>query len=149
MPPENAISIEIPAEEVTKVQDALQIITDTLKPYLIALTPSDRQELPKMSDKTTPFVEKVLNYAESDSQFSPAYMDLPELKKDVEAVSTLTRVFRVVAQLNENLNDTITLAGSEAFIATLAYYNSVKHAARMNVPGAKTIYDDLKKRFAK
>jgi hypothetical protein len=39
------------------------------------------------------------------------------------------------------------LAGSEAYIAALAYYNSVKQAAKMNVPGARAIYDDLSKRF--
>ena len=41
------------------------------------------------------------------------------------------------------------MAGSEAYIASLSYYNSVKMAAKLNVPGAKPIYDDLKKRFTK
>jgi len=45
------------------------------------------------------------------------------------------------------LDDTITVAGSEAYIAALAFYKSVKVAATMNVPGAQEIYDDLSKRF--
>jgi len=40
------------------------------------------------------------------------------------------------------------LAGSEAYVAALSFYNSVKQAAKLNVPEAKTIYEDLKKRFA-
>ena len=41
------------------------------------------------------------------------------------------------------------LSGSEAYIALLAYYNSVKIASRMNIAGATAIYDDLKQRFSK
>lgn len=147
MPKENAVSIQIPAAELKKVIDAFKIIESTLKPYLIALTPEERKQLPKMSDKTVPFVEKTLDYAKSNPQFAPAYMSIPELKIDIEAVYTLTQISRPIDQLREGLGDTMMLAGSEAYIAALAYYNSVKQAAKMNVPGARAIYDDLSKRF--
>lgn len=39
------------------------------------------------------------------------------------------------------------LAGSEAYAAALSYYNSVKMASKLNVNGAKAIYEDLRKRF--
>jgi hypothetical protein len=147
MPKENAVSIQIPAAELKKMLDAFKIIESVLKPYLIALTPEERKQLPKMSDKTVPFVEKTLDYAKSNPQFAPAYMSIPELKIDIEAVYTLTQVARPLDQLREGLSDTTMLAGSEAYIAALAYYNSVKQAAKMNVPGARAIYDDLSKRF--
>jgi len=137
MASENVVSIVIPAEDVAAVQDAIKVIEEKLKPHLVALQPAERKELPKMSDKTAPFVEKVLDYAESDAEFAPAYLDVPELKKDLDAVGMLTLVARPIEQLSEMLNDTIMLAGSEAFVASLAYYNSVKQAAKMNVPGAK------------
>ena len=54
---------------------------------------------------------------------------------------------RPIEQLNRTLDDTIMLSGSEAYVAALAYYNSVKRAAKINVPGALTIHEDLKKRF--
>lgn len=41
------------------------------------------------------------------------------------------------------------VAGSEAYSAALTYYNTVKQANNMNIPGAKVIYEDLKKRFEK
>lgn len=147
MPKENAVSIQIPAAELKKMLDAFKIIESVLRPYLIALTPEERKQLPKMSDKTVPFVEKTLDYAKSNPQFAPAYMSIPELKIDIDAVYTLTQVARPIDQLREGLSDTMMLAGSEAYIAALAYYNSVKQAAKMNVPGARAIYDDLSKRF--
>jgi len=147
MSTENVISIEIPQADIQAVRDALATINATLAPYLLALTPDQRRTLPKMSDGTEPFVAKVMDYATNDPQFSPPFMDVPEMKKDFDAVSQLMPLLRTVTQLQNNLSDTTMMAGSEAYVAALSYYNSVKMAARMNVPGAKAIYDDLKKRF--
>ncbi len=147
MPKENAVSIQIPAADLKKVLDAFKTIESTLRPYLIALTPEERKQLPKMSDKTVPFVEKTLDYARSNPQFAPSYMSIPELKIDIESVYTFTQLARPIDQLREGLGDTMMLAGSEAYIAALVYYNSVKQAAKMNIPGARAIYDDLSKRF--
>lgn len=149
MTKENVVSIQIPAADLKKVQNALQLIHDTLKPFLIALTPEERKQLPKMSDKTLPFVEKALDYAQQSPQFIPPFVSVAELKIDFEAAATLTQLTRQVGQFNEGLNDTTMMAGSEAYMAALAYYNSVKLAAKMNVPGAKAISDDLSKRFEK
>lgn len=147
MPQENRVSIILKPEDLKKVLDALVVVNTTLKPYLIALTPAERQELPKMSDGTVPFVKKSLEYAQTNAAFVPAYIDVNELKTDLNAVEALSQIFRPVAQLNLNLEDTITLSGSEAYVASLAFYNSVKQAAKMNVPGAKAIADDLRMRF--
>ncbi len=149
MSTENVISIEIPAEDVQAVKDALNTIQSTLKPYMLALTPEQRKTIPKMSDGTEPFVAKVMDYAVSDPQFVPPFMDVPEMKKDFDAVSQLLPLLRTVEQIDSNLSDTAMMAGSEAYVAALSYYNSVKLASKMNIPGAKAIYDDLSKRFAK
>ncbi|MGD9900754.1 MAG: hypothetical protein AB7T22_16635 [Calditrichaceae bacterium] len=143
----NLVSIEISDADVQNINGALQTLKETLKPYISSLTPDDRRELPKMSDRTVPFVSKTLEYAESNEQFAPAYMNVAELNKDVKAVETLTQFFRQVEDVYKQLDDTIMLAGSEAYVASLAFYNSIKLASRMNVPGAEPIYRDLKERF--
>ncbi|MEQ9302195.1 MAG: hypothetical protein RIF33_26680 [Cyclobacteriaceae bacterium] len=144
---ENVISIEIPSADLQAVKDALATIQTTLAPYVLALTPEQRKTIPKMSDGTEPFVAKVMDYATSDPQFAPPYMDVPEMKKDFDAVTQLLPILRIVDQLEDNISDTTMMAGSEAYVAALSYYNSVKMAAKLNIPGAKAIYDDLKKRF--
>jgi hypothetical protein len=50
-------------------------------------------------------------------------------------------------QLSDNIDDTEMIAGSEAYQAALAFYNSVKAAAAQDIPGAKEVYADLKTRF--
>jgi hypothetical protein len=111
------------------------------------LTPKEKMALPKMSDGTLPFVTKTLDYSITDSQFVPPYVDATELQRDFKAVQDLTPVLRAVEKLHNSLNDTITLAGSEAYVTALAYYNSVKLGAKLDVPNAKAVYSDLKIRF--
>lgn len=147
MPKENSVSIQIKPADLKQVLTLLAEAEAILKPYLIALTPEERKEIPKMSDKTIPFVEKALEYAQTNPQLNPPYLSVPELKIDLEAVSDLTQVIRPVEALYENLSDTIMLSGSEAYVAALTFYNSVKQAAKLNIPNAKPIYDDLSKRF--
>lgn len=148
MPQENLVSIAISESDKQVIEDAIQIVKDKLRPVLVALGPADRRALPKMSDRSVPFVQKALEYATSNPQFAPAFIDIPEMEKDVQAVSDLTHFFRSIAELHEHLDDTIMLAGSEAYVAALALYNSVKVAAKLNQQGAEPIYNDLKQRFS-
>ena len=46
---------------------------------------------------------------------------------------------RDLKQLESNLNDILMVAGSEAYVGALSYYNSVKYGARLNVADAKDI----------
>ncbi len=143
----NVISISLTPEEQAQIKQALDTLSALLKPHLMALTPAQRQALPKMGENRVTFVNKVVDYGASNPQFVPAFMDVPELRRDYEAVEQLTPFLRTIHQLESNLSDTVMMAGSEAYTASLQYYNSVKMAASMNIPGAKTIQDDLGKEF--
>ncbi len=146
---DNRISLRLTAADQKKINEALKTAQETLKPYLVALTTEERRGLPKMSDRTTPFVEKALDYAQTNPALAPSFLNVQEFKVDLEAVYQLTELLRTVDQLSTLLNDTVLLAGSEAYEAALSFYSSVKQAAKVNVPGAKGIADDLGKRFEK
>jgi hypothetical protein len=49
--------------------------------------------------------------------------------------------------LSDGIDDTVMVAGSEAYQAALVFYNAVKAAAAQDIPGAKEVYSDLKARF--
>jgi len=66
---------------------------------------------------------------------------------DFFAVDDLLSLQRPLTQLLASLDDSILAAGSEAYAGALAYYQAVKGAARMKVPGAEVIADDLRQRF--
>ena len=144
---QNQISIVIPTDVLQQSLEHLQAAGKLLQPYLHALTGADRQGLAKMGDKTIPFVAKNLDYSRSNPQFTPAYLDVVELEKDLNVATGLTPLLRICEQITSNLDDTIMLSGSEAYVSSLAYYNTVKQAAKMNVPDAKPIFEDLQQRF--
>ena len=147
MSKENVVSIQIPEEELNEVKTQIKAVKTTLAKYLISLKPTERKTLAKMSDKTVPFVEKVTEYTATNTEFIPPYLQTEELLIDVKAYNDLMQVHREVEQLCSQLDDTVMMSGSEAYVAALAYYNCVRQAARMNIPNAKTIYQDLKQRF--
>ncbi|GAB4329049.1 MAG: hypothetical protein OHK0038_03010 [Flammeovirgaceae bacterium] len=144
---ENRISINLSQSEIDKINAAIKTLSDILQPYLIALEAEDKAALPKIKDKTIAFAEKANQYIQNNPEFIPPYLDVNEFKKDYHAFNTLNQFLKPLVQLVSNLEDTATLCGSEALQAILMYYNSIKMAAKNNVPGAKSIYDDLSVRF--
>lgn len=146
---ENKINYSIPDELIADVTAKLTDVANQLKQFMIALTPGERQEIPKMGDGTLPFVQKCLGYCKSNPEFAPTFIDFEGLAADMKVYEQLLPVYRMVLQLENKLNDTSMEAGAESYISALGYYNSVKLAAKSDIPGAKAIYEDLKKRFAK
>lgn len=143
----NLISLNIPEEDGIAIKDAIQVLRDKLFPHLVSLTPEERMELPKMGDKTVSFVTKNLEYSGENPEMVPAYVDKVEFEIDVNGVIRLRGFHQPLQQICDALSDTIMLAGSEAYVAALSIYNVIKDAAKRGVPGAQTIYEDLKSRF--
>lgn len=137
----------VPPSVLLQVNDLVNQIETLLQPYLLALTPDERRIIPKMADKTVAFVNKSLEFAGNNPQFAPTYLDVKLLSDNVEAVTDFTQIENPLANLSMQLSDTVMIAGSEAYVAALMFYNSVKEAFKRNVPGAKAIYNDLKTRF--
>jgi phage gpG-like protein len=109
----------------------------------------DRKSLFKMGDKTVATVQKVKSYLETNAEFAPNYMDKTEFLKDEAVVTALTPIGNLATQLATDVQDTITLAGSEALVAALLYYGTTKEASDKGVATAKPIYDDLSQRFSR
>lgn len=141
MPQENKLQLK--HEDLKKILEGLAVIKAVLKPYLVTLTAVERQELPRMSDGIAPFVHRALEYAQTHTGFVPTYVNIKALKADLEVVDLLAQIFRPLEQLYFDVNDTMTLSGSEAYVASLAFYHSVKQAEKLNVPGSKAIAEDL------
>jgi hypothetical protein len=100
-----------------------------------------------MGNKTLSFVEKALEYARRYPQLCPSYLNIKDFDIDMADAIGLRTVHISARQLFDNIDDTVMIAGSEAYKAALIFYNAVKAAAEQNIPGAKEIYSELKARF--
>ena len=143
---ENRISATIEQQALANILTAIEDIEKNL-PLLINLTSGERQGLAKMGDKTLAFVNKAFEYAKQNSSVVPGFLDMDEFDKDVSLVASLNKVTKPLNQLNEKINDTSMLAGSEAYAAALVFYNAAKSAAKAGVPGMKSVCEDLQVRF--
>jgi len=144
---ENRISIVFTEVEITDINAAIQTLQTKLVPKLIALSNEDKQALPKIKERAVPFVQNTLRYMETNPEFVPAYLDEAEVNKDFDGFKTINNFLRLLAPTVSNMEDTAFLCGSEGYQGALNYYNNVKLAAKMNVPNAKAIYDDLSTYF--
>ena len=144
---ENRISLSFTDNEKQQINQATVALAALLQPKLIALDTEDRKSLAKIGDKSIPFMQKVVQYVDSNPEFVPAYVDAEEFKKDFKAFLDLREIMRPIMQLVGNLEDTTVLCGADSYDGGRAYYKSVQQAAKMNVPNSKAIEDDLKPRF--
>jgi len=149
MSQENLISLTIPAETMATINTSLTALNAALANVLLFnLTADERKAMRVMGDKSIAFVQKALEYAENNPALLPPYLDLPEAKKDFALAHDLYGILQQINTLQRAVEDTMMVAGSEAYDAALIFYNSVKGASRVNVPGSEAVYNDLQQRFA-
>jgi hypothetical protein len=144
---ENRISLTIPEESLAAAKDHFTQGAQILAPFLINLTPEEKKALPKLGDKSLSFATKAMEYLKLPSTPAPMYVNPEELAIDLKAFEVIRQVLQVIMPTIDQLEDTMTLSGSEAYVQVLAFYNYIKGAAKSNVQGAQTIYDDLSARF--
>ena len=149
MSQENLISTSISAETLVAVNTNLTAINTALANILLFnLTAAERQSLRIMGDKSIAFVQKALEYGENNPALLPPYLNLAEAQKDFALTHDLYGILQQINTLQRAVEDTMMVAGSEAYDAALIFYNSVKGASRVNVPGSEAVYNDLQQRFA-
>ena len=147
MAQQNQVSFSVSDTDLADIKAAIRVLQTKLLPHLITLTAQERQELPKMGDKTVAFVQKSLEGAQKNKDITPAFLDVAALLADIQAVQVIRDLAQDLVPLTDALIDTMTLSGSEANQGGLVFYNAAKAAAKVKVPNAQAIYDDLSARF--
>ncbi len=140
----NLISIEIPGPVLASVRAHLTAINAELGPYLPDISQELMDGLPRMADGREPFVGKALDFAETNPQYNPPYLDVPELKKDLQAYRDLTPIFYELEQITNRVKVAYSAAGSEAYVSSLTFYNTVKQAVKVGLASAKPLYEALR-----
>jgi hypothetical protein len=143
----NSHSARVPQDAIDQVHALLTQAFTILKPFVVTLTSEQRLAMPKMGDKSQPFVSDANNFSGQNPEFLPAFITKQDFDIDLGDAVGLKGIQLLSNQIATAIDDTVMAAGSEAYMAALAYYNNVKLAAKQNIPGAKDIFNDLQKRF--
>jgi len=143
---DNRINAALSETDRAAVLAAIETIKTKL-PFLIDLTPKERQELPKMGDKTQAFVFGVATLVSNDGSFLPRNFDETAFAKDVALVKALQGIRQELLRLAELVDDTAVAVGSEAYVAALVAYRAAQENGRGE--GLDELLDELGRRFAK
>jgi hypothetical protein len=146
MPNDNLISATVSNEDLQAIKEAIALIKSKL-PFLVTLSPQLRMELVKMGEKSIGFDEKCTMYMANHGELIPAFVDQDELVRDRALRSQLLELDALVNTLGQSLDDTLMLVNQDIWMANLAFYQSVREAAKRGRPNAQTLYDDLRTRF--
>jgi len=147
MAQKNLVSVNIPEADLKDCKAAIAVLKAKLMPHLVVLTPEERQEIPKMGEKTASFVDKGSDYALKYTELAPSYLDLGALKEDVAAVRVTRDLVQDLDPVLQSLSDTLMAAGADAYQAVLVFYGSSREAMKQKVPNAEIVYNDLSARF--
>jgi len=142
----NRIDATLTAASIQEAKNELHSFEDLL-PFLTGLTPQERMTLPKINVSNKIFVEDSLMHIQNTPGVLPPYVDVVKLKNDLVLYTQMDELLSVARRIVEKLEDTMMLAGSEAFVMSLVAYRLFAAAAVAGVPGADTAYNHLQQRF--
>jgi len=143
---ENRINYQIPDSDINAITDCITTLNEKLS-FLVSLSVPEVKEIPKMADKTINFVKESINHAKENPELCPPVFKLNELDNDLKLILDLKIIYNKLLQLTVRLDETMVLAGTEAYQTAYVFYNSAKMAARMGIPNAIVIYNKLKDYF--
>lgn len=144
--PENRVSAELSEADRKAVLDAIETIRTKLS-FLIDLSPEQRRSLPKMGDRSRAFVAKALAIARHNSDFLPRSFSVEEFERDVALAEALLPIMVSLTRLQEQVTDTYTEVGSEAYSASLVVYQYGRNSG--DGQSLEDLLDDMGQRFAR
>jgi hypothetical protein len=143
----STVSATLSQADMDAIAAAIETIQKRL-PFLVDLVATERSELPKMGNKSRSFVARALEVADLNSDFLPRSFDVAEMRRDVELFEKLNRILMSLTQLQDMVDDTCMLAGSEAYTAALTVYDYAKKSA-VNTNGMEPIVNEMREHFRK
>ena len=117
--------------------------------FAVNLTPRERMTTPTLGTERGAMVKSFEVSMHEHPELVPRYVNTDRLAADLALWRDLLEISARAREVCELVEDTLHLTGNDVLTAFLGYYQSVRQAARRNVPGADTIAADLSRFFAR
>lgn len=143
----NQFDLRLPEKDLVEIKAAIETLRAKLLPQLKTLSAQERKKLLRFGDRSVAFVQKTYEYSSRYERLVPSFLDMKALAADIKSIQILQDLGRSLAPICLALDDSLKLAGSEAYQGSLLFYQNVKAAARSKDPDAKPIAEDLAARF--
>jgi hypothetical protein len=110
-------------------QQAVMTAIDTIRqklPFLVNLTPSERQGLAKLGDKSRAFVLKAVDVATQNPETLPGTHSIEDVRNIAEVFRGMFSIRLALQQLYKQVDDTTTKTGSDAYAVARTIYAGTK-----------------------
>lgn len=144
----NRLSAVLSVAEIARITAGLADVQQTM-PFLLGLTENERRQLPMIRKSNKLFVDEAVRLVGDNQTLLPGYINPLEMGKDLSLHDQLLEIERMLEQLLEKVRHTRMLAGSEAYVAALLFYEMAKSAAARGIAGSDTVAKRLGERFVR
>ena len=138
---------KIPQDLLNTAQSKLDELTLLLEPCLVSLEESERKLIDKIGTDSIKFLKLSYEISLGNPELFPTFIKASSFGENINSTYELSRLFDKIEDLRYGISDTKTLIGNFAMEKALAFYNTIKIAARRDIPGAELIYKELKAAF--
>lgn len=128
-------------QDIQDIKQALDLI-EAKMPFLVTLSTDDRKRLYKLGDKRFNFVRNSFSAAQSNPEILPSSFNVREFSRDYQLTLQLSELLLRLQQLQEQVDDTMTVVGSNVMAQSLTVYDYVKTASK-STPGLKSVAEQL------
>mgnify|MGYP006283144343 CR=1 FL=1 len=136
--------LDILAEDLQEIEQALDTLDKKLMPHLSQLTNKQRRYMPKLGINKEGFVRNAIEYVEFNPELLPSFIELKDLKREYEKLKLFQNLFLSIETIHRGLRDSIMDAGNKLVEGSFLIYNNVKIAAKVKINGAMSAYKELK-----
>lgn len=140
----NQVDVDLSDQDVAAVMAAIETIRTTLA-FAKGLSQDERQQLVKIGRKSQTFTVKALDMAQQHPELMPNGLSVEGAKRDMNLFLSLNPILQALSELRSIVEDTQTIAGSEAYAAARVAYKSAKSLG--DGMGLDDVIDDLSQRF--
>ena len=114
---------------------------------MIDFTPAERKGLAKLGDKSHAFVMKAVDVATQNPDVIPGSHSVEDVRNTAKRFQSMAGIRLALEQLYNQVQDTTTKAGSDAYALARAIYAGTK--SPVAGPHLATAADNLGKRFGR
>jgi len=139
------LSVTITSQQKAEIIEKIAAVKAAL-PFLINLTPDERQALRKVAEKRQGYVNDVMIAVKANPTMIPPVINTEEYFKDALLYNDMAEIMAHLKTLYEGINDTYMAAGNEAISVTDQCYGILKQAAKGNAALSSTV-QELAKHF--
>ena len=119
------IDITLTTEQEATIIAAMEALENVV-PFLVSLTPADRQRLFKLGTRSEGFVAEALSAAQQHADNLPPALEIAQLQRDLALRQALLPLVQRARLLYTKLNDTWMLAGADAMQTATAIYRVLR-----------------------